>query len=106
MVVHKKQNHMENLNTLTDVVNQMDWHYTHNGKANTTKLKSGVKHLNQCVFTNQEVQQAMDNCGNVDLGIDLEEIAKTIAPNLGADKLRADGIYNVCADENGSFQLR
>lgn len=96
---------MKNLTEIKEVVNQMSWSYTHNGNANTSKLDAGINFLNGTSFNEQEIEDAIDNCGDVDLDADTTEIAKTIASNLGADKLRSENVYYEMYDENGSFQL-
>ena len=96
---------MKKLTEIKEVVNQMSWSYTHNGHANTSKLDAGINFLNGCSFNEQEIEDAIDNCGDVDLNADLSEIAETIAPNLGADKLRSENLYYEMYDENGSLQL-
>lgn len=90
---------------LKDLVNEMNWSYSHNGNASVDKLDKGINYLNSCEFTEQDIEDAIDNNGFVDMDSDLNEIAKTIAPNLGADKLRADGLYYEYYDENASFEL-
>ena len=96
---------MENLAEIKEVVNQMTWSYTHNGNANTSKLDAGVNFLNGTSFSEQEIEDAIDNCGDVDLDAETKDIARTIAANLGADKLRSENLYYEMYDENGSFQL-
>ena len=96
---------MKNLTEIKEVVNQMSWSYTHNGNASTSKLDAGVNFLNGTSFSEQEIEDAIDNCGDVDLDADATDIAQTIAANLGADKLRSANLYYEMYDENGSFQL-
>ena len=96
---------METLAEIKEVVNQMTWSYTHNGNANTSKLDAGINFLNGTSFSEQEIEDAIDNCGDVDLDADTTEIAQTIAANLGADKLRSANLYYEMYDENGSFKL-
>ena len=96
---------MENLAEIKEVVNQMTWSYTHNGNANTSKLDAGVNFLNGTSFSEQEIEDAIDNCGDVDLDADATDIAQTIAANLRADKLRSENLYYEMFDENGSFKL-
>ena len=96
---------METLAEIKEVVNQMSWSYTHNRNASTSKLDAGVNFLNGTSFSEQEIEDAIDNCGDVDLDADATDIAQTIAANLGADKLRSANLYYEMYDENGSFQL-
>lgn len=96
---------MKNLTEIKEVVNQMYWSYTHNGNANTSKLDAGVNFLNGTSFTEQEIEDAIDNCGDVDLTAGVTDITQTIAANLGADKLRSNNLYYEMYDENGSFKL-
>ena len=96
---------METLAEIKEVVNQMSWSYTHNRNASTSKLDAGVNFLNGTSFSEQEIEDAIDNCGDVDLDADAKDIAQTIAANLGADKLRSENLYYEMFDENGSFQL-
>ena len=78
--------------------------YSH-GNANTSKLDAGINFLNGTSFSEQEIEDAIDNCGDVNLDADATDIAQTIAANLGADKLRSENLYYEMFDENGSFQL-
>jgi hypothetical protein len=96
---------MKNLSEIKEVVNQMYWSYNHNGNASTSKLDAGVNYLNGCSFTEQEIEDAIDNHGSIYLNNEVSEIAQEIASNLGAEKLRSEGLYYEMYDENGSFQL-
>lgn len=96
---------MNNLTEIKEVVNQMSWSYTHNGNANTSKLDAGMNFLNGASFTEEEIENAIDNCRDVDLTAGVTDITQTIAANLGADKLRSNNLYYEMYDENGSFKL-
>ena len=68
---------MKNLTEIKEVVNQMSWSYTHNGNASTSKLDAGVNFLNGTSFSEQEIEDAIDNCGDVDLELSLQILVQT-----------------------------